>query len=62
MPVSPRINFRITEEMGRKLEKEAKRRKKTLSAAARDILSEALGMSDNATQITQGRPPISKKS
>lgn len=54
---SPRINFRITKEMAEKL-KDLKGDDGNLSLIARDILAEALGMTDDAKRIKQGRPAI----
>jgi hypothetical protein len=58
---SPRINFRITKEMAAKLEAKAGK-DGNLSAIARDILAEALGMTEDAKRIKQGRPTISDNS
>lgn len=58
---SPRINFRITQAMAAKL-KDLKGDDGNLSLVARDILAEALGMSDDAKRIKQGRPTISDNS
>ena len=58
---SPRINFRITKEMADALDKRSGGRGK-LSAMARAILAEALGMTDDAKRIKQGRPTISDNS
>ncbi len=58
---SPRINFRITKEMAAKLSDKAGK-DGNLSAVARDILAEALGMTDDAKRIKQGRPTISDNS
>lgn len=62
MPASPRINFRITEEMEKKLAKEAKRRKKTASATARELLAEALNAKELADVPSRGRPKNSENS
>lgn len=61
---SPRINFRITEAMEAKLKTLATKAggERKLSLVARDILAEALGMTDDAKRIKQGRPTISDNS
>jgi hypothetical protein len=58
---SPRINFRITAAMADALDKRSGGKGK-LSATARSILAEALGMTEDAKRIKQGRPTISDNS
>ena len=58
---SPRINFRITDAMAAKLSEKAGKNG-NLSLIARAILAEALGLSDDAKRIKQGRPTISDNS
>lgn len=60
MPASPRINFRISEKLAAKLDREAKKRKKTASETAREIIAEALDAEDLAAVQTAGRKKLSE--
>lgn len=59
---SPRINFRISEELAARLAKESKKRKISESECARRLLAEALDFSGDTTLQKAGRPKISSKS
>lgn len=60
MAESPKLIFRVAEKLAAKLQREAKKRNKTTSETARELLSEALNSDGLAAIPKQGRKKLSE--